>query len=213
MSDTTTRPADLAALAAELERLTRRVDALAGEVDNAHQNADQAHRVIVDVADRLTDLANQHTSTGTGTGEADQPPQVPAWLTVTDADTAAAMLADLVDWLGRVFVHYPGAADALGECWPWHPAVVEELHTLRLTWHAAHHGPTASARAAADWHDRYLPGTIRRLRTTLGDCSRTAHQPGERAHRPAPDVPATDAVDQLATWWATDHGTSPPPAL
>src|SRR5690606_15261297 len=95
---------------------------------------------------------------------------------------------------------------SLGECWPRHPAAIEELMALRAGWLAAYTGPDASAIRALDWHDRALPGVQRRLRALLGDCSLAAHRPGGRADQIRPQLPVTSAVDDVAEWWAASHG-------
>lgn len=154
-------------------------------------------------------LADQTSQTPQQPGHATGAPV--SWLTIDDTDTARTLLADLVDWLTRVYAHYPAAVDALGECWPWHPTAVEELLALRAGWHAAYTSPDATAARALDWHDRHLPGTLRRLRAALADCSQPAHQPGGRADHLCPTIPATTHLDQLAGWWATSHGTTSAP--
>ena len=201
----------LAALAAQVERLQRQLDTQQQQITHAQESADHAHRVLVDIVDRVKAIAD-HTAR-------QQPATKPAgpvsWLTIEDTDAARTLLADLVDWLTRVYAHYPGAVDALGECWPYHPTAVEELLALRAGWHAAYTSPDATAARALDWHDRHLSGTLRRLRAALADCSLPAHQPGGRADQPRPTIPATGHLDQLAEWWATSHGTTgaPSPSL
>ena len=201
--------ATLAALAVEIERLRRQLDAQRAEIARAQQTADHAHRVLIDIIDRVKELADHQANTRTSGGRASSVPV--SWLTINDPITARAALDDLVDWLDRVYIHYPGAADSLGECWPWHPAAIEELMALRAGWLAAYTGPDASAIRALDWHDRALPGVQRRLRALLGDCSQAAHRPGGRADQTHPHVPAASAVDKLAEWWATTHGRAAPP--
>jgi hypothetical protein len=75
------------------------------------------------------------------------------------------------------------------------PAVVEELLAIRVAWLAAYTGPDASA-----------------VRAGLGDCSIAAHRPGGHADQIRPTVPAKAALDQLADWWTTSHGTTGAPA-
>lgn len=163
--------------------------------------------------DRVKAIADRHTAS-TGSDPAAGAPV--SWLTITDPAAARVALAELADWLTRVYLYYPGSLDSLGECWPWHPAAVEELLALRGSWLAAYASPDATPARALDWHDRHdrhLPGVHRRLRATLGDCSLTAHRRGGRADQLRPALPATDALDPLAKWWDVSHGTTgaPPP--
>jgi hypothetical protein len=200
----------LGALASEVERLQRRLEAQQAEVTQAQQSADHAHRVLIDIVDRVKDLADQQTPAQQPDAAAGAPV---SWLTIEDAAAARVALGDLVDWLTHVYANYPGAVEALGECWPWHPAAVEELMALRAGWLAAYTGPDATAARALDWHDRHLPGVQRRLRAALADCSTAAHHRGGRADQLRPTIPATNHLNQLANWWATSHGTTgaPPP--
>ncbi|MPZ24991.1 MAG: hypothetical protein GEV12_00680 [Micromonosporaceae bacterium] len=207
MSTEQPHPAGLAALATEVEQLQRRLESHQDGIRQAQESADHAHRVLIDIVDRVQAIADQHTTNG-----ADPAAGAPAsWLTLTDPATARVALADLADWLTHVYLHYPGSLDSLGECWPWHPAAIEELLALRGGWLAAYTGPDATPTRALDWHDRHLPGVQRRLRTALSDCSLAAHRRGGRADHLRPTLSAADALDQLAQWWATSHGTNGAP--
>lgn len=198
----------LTALAAEVERHTRQLAEQRAAVARAQESADHAHRVLVDIVDRVKDLADKITTCASRGPQAVAPT---AWLTIEDENTAKAALAELVDWLQRVYIHYPGSEESLGECWLWHPAAIEELMALRAAWLAAYTGPDASAARAIDWHDRHLPGVQRRLRAALADCSLAAHRPGGRADLPRPNIPAARAADDLAKWWVNSHGTTRAP--
>lgn len=200
----------LTALAAEVERQSRQLADQHTAIARAQESADHAHRVLVDIVDRVKELADKITTAGAArTPQAEAPI---AWLIVEDENTARAALADLIDWLHQVYIHYPGAAESLGECWLWHPTAIEELMALRAAWQAAYTGPEANAARAIDWHDRHLPGVQRRLRAALADCSLAAHRPGGRADKPHSAVPGGISADQLATWWTTTHGTTGAPA-
>lgn len=194
-----TTSAALAALASEVERLSRQVAAQQDDLRQAQQTAEHAHRVLVDIVDRVQAIADQQPTATSPPAAGGGPSTGPvSWLTLEDPDQARTLLHQLADWLAQVYIHYPGATNSLGECWPWHPNVVEELLALKAAWHAAYDDPTAPPHRALDWHDRALPATIHHLNTTLGDCSQPAHQPGGRADRPPPTVPALDVLDQLA---------------
>ena len=203
-------PAGLAALAAEVEQVQRRLEAHQDGIRQAQESADHAHRVLIDIVDRVKAIADHHTTT-TGTDPAAGAPI--SWLTLDDPAAAQIALTELGYWLSQVYLHYPGSLDSLGECWPWHPAAIEELLALRGSWLAAYTGPDATPARALDWHDRHLPGVQRRLRATLGDCSLAAHNRGGRADQLRPTLPAADAINPLAHWWASSHGTTgaPPP--
>jgi hypothetical protein len=137
-----------------------------------------------------------------------------SWLDLPDQpDIAEQVLTGLVDWMARIYLRYPDATAGLPDCWAWHPDLIEELLWLQHAWLAAYHDEHAPITAAADWHDRYRPGVVRRITTTAGRCSLENHQP--HADRPslggAGGGPlATDVVGPIAAWWATDRASPGP---
>ncbi|RJQ92380.1 hypothetical protein [Amycolatopsis panacis] len=139
-----------------------------------------------------------------------------SWLDLADGDdsdgaeAAQVVLCELSAWLVRVLLRYPDAAAAVPECWWWHPDVVEELVCLMRTWLAAYVDKDATVGRAADWHDRYRPGAIKRIKTVTANCSLEMHQDGGGLHRPGPVVPAGLALAPIALWWGSDR-TSPAP--
>jgi len=96
----------------------------------------------------------------------------------------------------------------LPECWCWHPDLVEELLWLSRAWAAAYHGPDASVALVGDWHDRYRPGVVRRIKTVAGTCSLENHDPTRST--PTPTVPVEQAAELIATWWATRRDQAAP---
>lgn len=164
---------------------------------------DRALHRIEDVESLVRDLAadvealNARAAAAQSTETADR-----SWLLV-DSGQAGAVLADLLDWLGRVYLRYPGTA--LPSCWLWHPAVVEELWWLRQAHHDAY-GATGSPAKIADWHDRHRPGVTRRVLSALRDCELALHQ----QPRAASAVPLVGSADRIAEAWAPSR-TSPQP--
>ncbi|GAA3537281.1 hypothetical protein GCM10022222_21220 [Amycolatopsis ultiminotia] len=143
-----------------------------------------------------------------------------SWLDLRDGGNADGdpvgaaqqVLEDLSFWLVRVLLRYPDAAAAVPECWWWHPDVVEELVCLMRTWLAAYVDKDATVGRAADWHDRYRPGAVRRIRSATANCSLEMHQDSGALHRPGPIVPAGLALAPIAVWWGSDRtGTAPEP--
>jgi hypothetical protein len=120
------------------------------------------------------------------------------------------VLDGLCGWLAEVFVRYPDGAGALPECWLWHPDVVEELLWLMRIWLAAYEDADASALRAGDWHDRYRPGVVKRIKAATASCSLENHLDGASHHRGVPAVPVTDAVEQVAAWWSTARDQAAP---
>lgn len=87
----------------------------------------------------------------------------PSWsLRTMTPERRRMVMNDLADWLGWLHERYP-VAEAVPACWWRHPEVVEELLALRTAWGSAYEDPEAPPHAAADWHDRLLPGTLARI--------------------------------------------------
>jgi len=83
----------------------------------------------------------------------------------------ADALHGLARWVTGVLVRrYPATSMCLPPCWPAHPAVVEELDWLYWDWTGWALDPEARSRDAADWHDRWLPGVLARIRPQLAAC-------------------------------------------
>ncbi|MEV0066126.1 hypothetical protein [Amycolatopsis sp. NPDC050768] len=134
-----------------------------------------------------------------------------SWLDLPgDLDQAQTMLTDLTVWLRAIFLRYPDAAAVLPECWMWHPDIVEELVWLASAWHAAYRDDDATVARAADWHDRYRPGVVRRIKGSAAGCSLENHQDGRTAHQPAPTVPMGEALAPIAVWWAEERDNPAP---
>ncbi|MEC3974571.1 hypothetical protein [Amycolatopsis sp. H20-H5] len=186
--------AALAGIAREVEGLRKTVES----VPSLFQQVEDLARVVQDLAASV--------AAGSGGGDAAM-----SWLVMpADLPVARAVLDELCGWLREVFLRYPDGAGALVECWLWHPDVVEELLWLMRAWLAAYQDEDASAGRAGDWHDRYRPGVVKRIKTSTGTCSLENHQPGGSHHRHAPVVPLIDAVDQVAAWWATARANAAP---
>lgn len=83
--------------------------------------------------------------------------------------------------MGWLRGRYP-LANKIPPCWSEHPEIVEELTALWLAWEQAYRQRDAPLTAAADWHDRWLPGVLHRLEhgPFSLDCV--------RGHQPRPDT-------------------------
>jgi hypothetical protein len=122
------------------------------------------------------------------------------------AADAARLLAQVIDWAGRVYVRFTDGG-RLPECWLWHPDVVEELVWLWRAWTAAYRGKAASVARAADWHDRHRPGVTRRVTAAAGSCSLREHLDPP----PTPAVPTVDAAAVIAASRAEPDQPAPAP--
>ena len=90
------------------------------------------------------------------------------WPDLATGDSRAEALESLGAWMDEVLrARHPEMYNRLGACWYQHPDVLDELTALRSAWYAAYRDPEASATAAIEWHDRWLPGAMRRCRTAI----------------------------------------------
>lgn len=88
-----------------------------------------------------------------------------------DADAAARLWAELVDWVDWLVPRYEltGEAASIPPCWYRHPVAVEELTALMAAWQAAYQDESGAPREdLLAWHDRWLWPTVERLRVRAG---------------------------------------------
>lgn len=91
----------------------------------------------------------------------DSGPTAFAWNSL-GAHQAETLWLQLAEWVGWLRGRYP-LARQVPACWWRHPELVEELTALWLAWREAYVEKSAPLTAAADWHDRWLPGFLRRI--------------------------------------------------
>jgi len=103
---------------------------------------------------------------------------------------AAEQWRDLSAWVGWLRGRYP-IAEQLPACWWRHSELVEELTALRLAWLAAYTEPGAALTGPIDFHDRWLPSVLGRVRRWGVQCL------GEHRPRP-PSIYDGAAVDDPA---------------
>jgi hypothetical protein len=66
---------------------------------------------------------------------------------------------------------YPGyLAEQIRPCWPNHPEALWELTWLYQLWCRAYLTKRPAPKDAADWHDRWAPGVLRRLGQVMARC-------------------------------------------
>lgn len=125
-------------------------------------------------------------------------PRRAVWWPSLGPDERAAAWSDFLGWLDEVLLGRHGELRrVLLACWYQHPGVVDELTVLQVTWHNAYMNPRAAPTAAAEWHDRWLPGARKRIEDDLKECRRQHVDRADREARGAPAVP-TAAEDRLA---------------
>jgi hypothetical protein len=158
----------VAALAIHVATLRREVAALTAKVTTLTSKQIQHTAQLSDIAD-LRRQVEQILSTLTA-GDADDAPGW-FWLTMTDEERDDK-LSELTDWVDTVLrVQYPDyVGETLKPCWPNHPEARWELAWLYHLWTSAYLAERPSPRDVADWHDRWLPGVITRLRQLTSRC-------------------------------------------
>ena len=125
------------------------------------QQASEEQRALAELADLIDmlrgsveQLAEAHVALTERVDALDAPggwaPAGYCWRDL-DADAARQLWAWLTVWT-RWLVDRYGLAQDLGACWPAHPALVEELTALSVSWHHAYSG-TADPDAPLRWHE------------------------------------------------------------
>ena len=65
----------------------------------------------------------------------------------------------------------------LKPCWPNHPEARWELTWLYQLWTLTYLTTRPGPKDAADWHDRWTPGVIRRLNPIMAKCQAHCRRP------------------------------------
>ncbi|MHA6793776.1 hypothetical protein ACVGVM_09705 [Pseudonocardia bannensis] len=180
------------------------VTALARSLERSHRRLGELETLVRQLAADVTSLSRSRPAPGdalTGAGDDGREPAGGGWLLAEDREAALTGMADLVEWVEAVYLRYPDAE--LPSCWLWHPAVVEELWWLRGAHAAAYEDSAGSWQRIGDWHDRFRPGVVKRLRAAVGGCELVLHAPGgEQAGAPSL-APLADAAANVADAWTT----------
>ena len=186
-----------------------RIVALGRTVERTARRVSELDAMLRRLAADVLAIAKAQTA-GPAGGEGDEDGAgVRSWLLADDPDQARTDVADLVEWLWRVYLRYADAA--LPSCWLWHPDVVEELWWLRQAHAEAFHPEVGSWRAVGDWHDRQRPNLVRRLRPLVNKCELSLHVPGAEAAGPPAAVPLEVHAGAVAFAWTTTPGRQVPP--
>lgn len=185
--------AELTALAAHLRQLSSRIDQIAAahaELDTtiSTQITPELIELRTERLERLALQAEQIQQDRTSSTTRQSKPT--DWPSICSEQSTTAWIG-LGNWIAEVLVPwYQLSREELPDCWALHkPAVVE------LSWlHAAHveaFQPGAAAHLAADWHTRWRPSVLQRLRDIIPRRGRNYCGPGqhlvddaERTRRP-----------------------------
>jgi hypothetical protein len=156
-----TPPGDAAAaaLAAQVASLRGQVRAIFARLDRAGLTEDR------NLAAELTELAALITET---LDTRPHGPAAPYWIGLSP-DDRAARLAELKQWTDTVVrAEYSGYQ--LPACWAAHPHAIWELSTLAAEWDRTYNRKHPDLNRALEFHDRWLPGTMRRITDITRRC-------------------------------------------
>jgi hypothetical protein len=172
------------ALSESLAALAGQIADLRGQVRVINDRLDRAGlRAGLDLAARFEDLAQTVADALDAAGP--RGPAAPYWIGL-DRDTCHARLAELRQWADTVLRQHYGGYE-LRDCWPRHIHAVWELSTLAAEWHRTYSGSRSDLARALEFHDRWLPGTMRRITGITGKCMPHCvmlRGPGDWAARP-----------------------------
>lgn len=150
----------LAALAAQVADLRSQIALISQRLDRAGVRED------VDLVARFEELSG--TVATALDAVASRGPAAPSWIGL-DHDTYRSRLAELRRWADTVLrQNYCGYE--LRDCWPRHIHAIWELSTLAAEWHHTYSGGRPELARALEFHDRWLPGTMRRISAITGQC-------------------------------------------
>jgi len=166
------------ALGESLVALAAQVAALRGQVTLLSQRLDRAGIAgDLDLAARFEELAQ--TVADALDAAAPRGPAASCWIGL-DRQAYAAQLDELRQWTDTVLRQHYGGYE-LRDCWPSHTHAVWELSTLAAAWHHAYGGQRPDLGRALEFHDRWLPGTMRRIahitRACVPECAMRRHRP------------------------------------
>jgi hypothetical protein len=164
----------VAALAVHVNGLRRQVESLASKVGKL-SSAQQEHAAALDDIAELRQQVEQILAILSD--EDDASPAQWFWLKMSDQEREQK-LGELFDWVETVLRdQYPDyLADQIRPCWPNHPEARWELGWLYQQWSLTYLAKRPSPKDAADWHDRWTPGVLRRLSTVMSQCERTCQR-------------------------------------
>ncbi len=161
-------PASVAALAIQVVQLRREIEELRHQLDDLTGTQRQHARTVADLGELRQQIRQILTILDT---ENEASPARWFWLTMSDEEREAKF-AELYDWVETVLrQQYPGyVSDDIKPCWPNHPEARWELTWLYQLWALTYLTSRPTPKDAGDWHDRWVPGVIRRVAEVMVGC-------------------------------------------
>jgi hypothetical protein len=175
-------PDPVAALAAQLEVLRRQLAAYTGETGHLRALLDRDSSQVLMLRLQVKQLGAKLDEAIARRQAADPP--APFWLGLSEAEHAAR-LAEVRGWVERVAsVQWPGYMTRLAPCWANHPEAVWELSNLMAEWTRVYGDPgSRPLQDALLFFERWLPGVLSRLSTSVRCDAAGCRQPGRHPAR------------------------------
>jgi hypothetical protein len=167
----------VAALAVAVNGLRRQAESLAAKIDALTRTQHDHAAALDDIGELRHQVEKILTSL---TGQDGTAPAEWFWLTMSD-QVREEKFGELHDWVETVYrEQYPDyLAEQIKPCWPNHPEARWELGWLYQQWTLTYLAQHSAPKDAADWHDRWSPGVLRRLAPVMSHCDPTCQrQPG-----------------------------------
>ncbi len=161
-----TNPPEPSPSANTVADLAAQVAALRGQMRLINERLDRAGLTAdLNLADRFAELVRTLT-------EREQQPRgntAPSWIGLDPAEYTA-QLAGLRQWTDTILRPEYGGYQ-LRACWANHPHAIWELSTLAAEWHRTYSRKRPDLDRALEFHDRWLPGTMRRIADITRRCN------------------------------------------
>src|ERR1700761_2201049 len=159
----------------ELAQVVKRLNASVAGFDQLQAYVEQLGQIVASLAEEVTaldrvTLQRRLDDLAEAVSAAAVPDRGAAswWPDLSVQEERAEALHSLGTWVDEVLrARHPEMYNQLGACWYLHPDILDELTALRAAWVAAYRDPAAPATAAIEWHDRWLPGAMRRCRAAI----------------------------------------------
>lgn len=145
------------------------------------------------LGNRITELAEMVAALAEDEAGGAAPKRAPWWPDFGPGEERTEALRDLGAWVEEVLrLRHPELYRGLAPCWYRHPEVLDELTALRRAWFGAYRDSMASATAAIEWHDRWLPACLGRCKAAIKSrgCDKNVHD-----DQPMKTEPFFDSAD------------------
>jgi hypothetical protein len=152
----------VAALGQQVADQGRRLDVQGRRLDRA--DVDHLAGKVADLARLVTETLDQIAPGG---------PPATRW-DLLDADGRRRRQDRAAAWVTGILRPWylrPAGPYDLAACWASHPGAVLELDNAAVQWTRIYDTPRPAIALTLDWHDRWLPGIMRRVEAITANCA------------------------------------------